>query len=59
MIDQDSAHGLSHQAKEVLAALPMKWLAIAHLQMSLIDERRGSQSVIRPLSPHVRLCNVM
>ena len=52
MIDQDPAHGLSGDAEEVRAVLPLDFL-IHQFQERLVDERGRLQGMARALSAQV------
>ena len=55
MVDQHPSHQLGRDGEELRAVLPVGVLLIHELEVGLVDERRGLQRVLGPLSPEMRV----
>lgn len=53
VIDQNASHELRRDAKEVSTAFPIHLALLHEPNIGFVNESGGSQSVIRPLVPHM------
>ena len=54
MVDENPAHGLCGDPKEVAPVLPLHATLIDELQVSLVNQGRCGDGVIRLLAPQIR-----
>src|SRR5205085_11063314 len=55
-LDEDTAHGLSGDGKEVRAVARTHPRVVDEPEIRLVDERRGLESIAGALAPHLSVC---